>query len=259
MPNFAGDPATRGTILGPKDAFCFACHPGVPCFTRCCRDADMYLYPYDLIRLKQRLGISSGELLQKHTLTAYRDNPHFPSVMLKMSCEADKRCPFLDESGCRVYADRPFSCRAYPLERAVARSSDGKNRTACWFVARHDHCKGHEQTKQWQVQAWLQDQQLEDYNDMNDLWVDMDSLFRRNPWGEKGVESPALKMAFMACFNVDTFRSFIFESTFLSRFTLPENRIQVLEENDVELMKFGFDWVRYFLTGQGPLEKKTAP
>jgi len=258
MTTFSGDPAAQGTILGPDDTFQFECHPGVPCFTRCCRDADMYLYPYDLIRLKQRLAISSDELLRKHTVAAFRDNAYFPSVMLKMSDEADKRCPFLAEAGCRVYGDRPFSCRAYPLERAVARSGNGRGRTTCWRIARHEHCKGHDERKKWQVRGWVEDQQLADYNRMNDLWVDMDSLFRRNPWGERGVDSPALKMAFMACFNVDTFRAFIFESTFLSRFTLPEKQVAALASDDIELMKFGFDWVCYFLTGQGPLAERAA-
>lgn len=258
MPHFSGDPAAQGVILGPEDTFHFACHAGVPCFTRCCRDADMYLYPYDIIRLKKRLGISSDQLLRDHTLSAFRDNPYFPSVMLKMSDEADKRCSFLEETGCRVYPDRPYSCRAYPLERAVARGSHDAHRTDCWIVARHGHCKGHEQPKKWRVREWLEDQQLADYNHMNDLWVDMDSLFRRNPWGAKGVESPALRMAFMACFNMDTFRSFVFDSTFLSRFNIAESQVRSLETDDIALMEFGFAWVRYFLTGQGPLEETAA-
>ena len=216
MAHLTGDPAAQGTLLGPHDTFRFACHPGVPCFTCCCRDADMYLYPYDIIRLKTHLGIPSDQLLREHTLTAFRDNPYFPSVMLKMSDDADRHCSFLDETGCRVYPDRPFSCRAYPLERAVGRHTAGRGRVECWMVAHHDHCKGHLEQKQWQVREWLADQQLDTYNRMNDLWVDMDSLFRGNPWGDKGVESPALKMAFMACFNVDHFRAFIFESSFLT-------------------------------------------
>jgi hypothetical protein len=62
--------------------FRFACHSGVTCFTRCCRNADMYPYPYDIIRLKQRLGMTSEEFLIRHTITALRDNPNFPNVML---------------------------------------------------------------------------------------------------------------------------------------------------------------------------------
>ena len=31
--------------------FTFACHPGVPCFTECCRELDLALTPYDVLRL----------------------------------------------------------------------------------------------------------------------------------------------------------------------------------------------------------------
>jgi len=106
----------------------FDCHPGVACFTRCCKDADMYLYPYDIIRMKKRLGISSNRLLELYTFQEFRDNPYFPSLMLKMSDDEDKSCQFLSAKGCTIYKDRPFSCRAYPLERAVARRNDKNGR-----------------------------------------------------------------------------------------------------------------------------------
>jgi hypothetical protein len=34
---------------------------------------------------------------------------------------------------------------------------------------------------------------------------------------------------------------------------VPQERIEKLMESDVELMKFGFDWIKFFLTGTGPL------
>lgn len=236
-----------------EDTFRFDCHPGVACFTRCCKDADMYLYPYDIIRMKKRLGISSDQFLVQHTLSAFRDNPYFPSLMLKMSDNKEKSCPFLSPKGCMVYEDRPYSCRTYPLERAVARGGNENQRTALYFITNHSHCRGHKEPRKWTVKEWLKDQQVQLFNEMNDLWVDIDTLFRGNPWGSKGVDSPALKMAFMACFNVDKFKNFIFESTFLARFDLPPKKIELLAESNVELMKFGFDWTRFFLTGTGPL------
>ncbi len=57
----------------------------------------------------------------------------------------------------------------------------------------------------------------------------------------------------VACFNGDEFKKFIFESTFLSRFDVPLKTVGRFKESDVELMKFGFDWVKFFLTGTGPL------
>ena len=236
-----------------EDKIRFDCHPGVPCFTRCCKDADMYLYPYDIIRMKNRLGIPSDQFLREYVNQAIRDNPYFPSLMLKMSDDEEKTCPFLSDKGCTIYEDRPFSCRAYPLERAVARSGDESGRKVLYFLMRHDHCLGHKESREWTVAEWIQDQRIEEYNEMNDLWVDIDSIFRSNPWGSQGINSPALKMAFMACFNVDEFKKFIFESTFLSRFALPGERIQRLRVSDVELMKLGFEWTMFFLTGTGPL------
>ena len=233
----------------------FDCHPGVSCFTRCCKDADMYLYPYDVVRMKNRLSLSSGRFLDRYTFQAVRDNPYFPSVMLKMSDNEEKWCPFLSNNGCMIYEDRPFSCRAYPLERAVARAGNENERTVLFFVAEDPYCMGHEEVRQWTVNEWIADQEIHPYNDMNDLWVDIDTLFRTNPWGPQGMDSPALKMAFMACFNVDEFKKFIFESTFLSRFNVSRDRIDRLKTSDVELMTFGFDWVKFFLTGKGPLRQ----
>ena len=152
-----------------------------------------------------------------------------------------------------MYEDRPFSCRAYPLERAVARTGDDAKRAVLYFVAEDSYCKGHKEPREWTIKEWIEDQKLQLYNDMNDLWVDIDTLFRANPWGPQGIDNPAFKMAFMACFNVDEFKKFVFESTFLSRFNVPQDKIDRLRKSDVELMKFGFDWIKFFLTGKGPL------
>ena len=42
-------------ILTEEHRTKFACHPGVSCFNACCKQADVMLAPYDVIRLKQRL------------------------------------------------------------------------------------------------------------------------------------------------------------------------------------------------------------
>jgi hypothetical protein len=66
-----------------------------------------------------------------------------------------------------------------------------------------------------------------------------------------------MKMAFMACYNVDTFRNFVFTSSFLKRFSIEESRVAQLKESDEALLQFGFEWIRFFLTGKGPLQSKT--
>jgi Fe-S-cluster containining protein len=243
-------------LLG-SGTFRFACHSGVSCFTRCCHDADLYIYPYDIIRLKQCLGMSSEEFLLQHTITAIRDIPYFPNVMLKMSDREGHPCPFLSQEGCTVYEDRPYSCRAYPLEPVMYGDGDSKT-DMHFYVARHSHCRGHRENRSWTAQQWMADQQMEAYNNMNAHWARIASRFCSNPFGPAGIDSPAMKMAFMASYNVDTFRRFVFASTFLSRFDVQEERLQDAWESETALLLLGFDWIRRFLFREGPLGQKDS-
>lgn len=244
------DPIGKGT-------FRFDCYPGIDCFTVCCKDVDMYLYPYDIIRMKKNLGISSDEFLGKYTLSGVRDNPFFPSVMLRLAEQPDKPCPFLLPQGCSIYEDRPSSCRTYPLERAVARNPEQAGREDHYFLKRVPYCLGHQEQKEWSVKQWMDDQKVGPYNDMNDLWVDVDTIFRTNPWGKGKAATQKLQMAFMACFNVDQFREFVFETSFFSRFDVSEERAENTKTDDVEMMKLGFDWVKWLLTGQPTLTARS--
>ena len=228
----------------------------MPCFTRCCRDADMFLYPYDIIRLKTHLGITSDEFLVRHTVTAFRDNPYFPGVMLKMSEAEGHPCPFLTETGCTVYENRPYSCRAYPLEPAMSGDAGGTFSIACYLV-RHDHCKGHGTGEAWTAEALMKDQGMAIYNRYNSAWARVAALLHSpNTFGAEGSDNPAMNMAFMASYNVDTFRRFVFESSFLRKYKVPKKRLKSVKTDDVALMLLGFDWILRFLGGQGPLREK---
>ena len=45
----------------------FRCHKDIDCFNACCKNIDIMLTPYDILRLKQRLGITSTEFLRQYT------------------------------------------------------------------------------------------------------------------------------------------------------------------------------------------------
>jgi hypothetical protein len=47
------------------------------------------------------------------------------------------------------------------------------------------------------------------------------------------------------------------ESSFLERFDVTPGKIDKQRESDTDLLKFGFDWVEFFLTGKGPLKIKS--
>ncbi len=241
-----------------SEGFCFACNPEVPCFTRCCRKLELLLYPYDILRLKQRLQISSEEFLERYAGVVQGQNPFFPAVVLRMLTDAEYSCPFLDPAaGCTVYSDRPSACRTYPLERAVDRSPPAGRAKDFYFLVRHDYCRGHGLGRQWPLKEWLVDQQLLPYNTMADRWAELDTIFATNPWRGEGAAGPRQLLAFMICYNIDRFRAYVRDHDLLRRFRLDKARRRAIELDDEALLTFGFDWLKHLLADDPALTPRS--
>lgn len=241
--------------LGDSE-FQFACHSGVACFTFCCRNVDMILYPYDIIRLKNSLGIDSEDCMRQYTVLEQGDNPYFPTVKLKLATDAQKECPFLKSTGCTVYNDRPSACRTYPLERAVDRSKVAGNVEEYYFLTHHPYCLGHHENTKWQVNSWVRNQKLVDYNVMNELWAEIDTVFRQNPWRGEGTAGEKQQLAFMICYNIDGFRRFADENKLIKQFKIDKDFKKRIMREDTELLKFGWQWLKLILTGKSSLIRK---
>ena len=56
MDNLKKEILSQYPRLSEKDVFTFRCHKDVPCFNDCCGDVNIFLTPYDIIRLKNHLG-----------------------------------------------------------------------------------------------------------------------------------------------------------------------------------------------------------
>ncbi|MCK7503851.1 MAG: YkgJ family cysteine cluster protein [Desulfobacterales bacterium] len=113
--------APRIIPIAVGDRFAFDCNPGVACFNACCRDLSQALTPYDVLRLTRGLGLRTGEFLRRYTACRIGPGSGLPVVSLVPGDPVERTCPFRAPSGCRVYRDRPSSCRTYPLMRAVRR------------------------------------------------------------------------------------------------------------------------------------------
>ncbi|MCF8095024.1 MAG: YkgJ family cysteine cluster protein [Desulfobacteraceae bacterium] len=236
-----------GRPLAENEHFSFGCHPGVECFNQCCRNLNLYLYPYDVIRLKNRLEISSGEFVETYTHVVLREQSHFPHVLLAMAENSENTCPFLTDEGCSIYADRPQTCRAYPVEQAVY-FEEGRPMLLHYFRP-PDFCHGPEQKRYWTVKSWESEQGAGFYNQMAVEWAEIMGLFTQDPWGEEGPSGQKARMAFMAAYNVDDFRRFVLESSFLARFRVkPDVRLK-LAHDDVAMLRLGLAWIKLAVFG----------
>ena len=238
-----------GKRIKGNDIFSFRCYPGIGCYNLCCRNLNLFLYPYDVLRLKSALNISSDEFLDQYVDVVLRSGNYFPEVLLRMSESKEKTCPFLEDAGCSIYADRPDTCRTFPIEQGILHDAAGKKDAAFHFFRPPDYCLGQHEDRQWTVPAWSRDQDAEQYHRMTTRWAEIKRLFQSDPWGAEGPEGPRAKMAFMATYNIDRFREFVFNSSFLKRYKVKSVILKKIKNDDGALLTFGFDWIKFYLWG----------
>ena len=220
-------------LFSTNDKFKFSCHSGLACFNTCCRDINIFLTPYDVLRLKQSLEMTSGEFLTRFTHIIQPGAKMFPLVMINMDESEEKNCPFLSAQGCSVYQDRPWSCRMAPVDIR------GDNQyTFCFDSSR---CHGLTESQEWTVNEWM-------VNQGADVYQKMDAEFKEIPLklkftGFAGLDKHIREMFFMACYDLDKFRRFIFESSFIKVFNVSSETAESIKTDDFALMKYGLHWL----------------
>lgn len=236
----------KGDRLGMEDLLRFRCAPGVPCFNECCQDVTIFLGPYDVLRLRRALGLSSSELIDKYTDVLVSERRLIPFINLRMGAE-DKRCPFVTEEGCSVYQDRPWACRMFPIDV-------GEKGLDFQVIIGKDKCRGLREPYERRVQDYLNDQGTPKYQVMDDL---LGELVNDERFKELDVDSEQVKrMVFMALYDLDELRRFVFGSTFLQKFEIDDRRVERLRRDDEELLRLGFEWLGFGLLGKRVLKVK---
>ena len=238
-----------GIRIKKDDTFCFRCHPEVACFNRCCRNLNLFLYPYDVLRLKQALELTSDAFLDQYVDIVMRPANYFPEVVLRMADNPERTCPFLTEAGCAVYYHRPDTCRTFPIEQGLEYDASRQRERPVFFFRPPDFCLGQHEKQEWTIPDWIDDQEAGQYHKMTIRWSQIKRLFQNDPWGFEGPEGPKAKMAFMATFNIDKFREFVFQSSFFKRYQVQSTLRKKLKTDDPALMLFGFEWVKVFVWG----------
>lgn len=234
--------------------FHFRCHPGISCFTECCARLHLILTPYDILRMKHRLALRSDEFLDRYAETFTKDGTRFPMVKLRMGQDQEGRCPFVTPEGCAIYEDRPGACRLYPVGRAAAAVQGQKTARERFFIVVEPHCQGFKEKTKWTVDEWLAHEGVREYMAMNDAWLEIVSSPKS--LGPEAHLQQKHQMFFMASYNLDGFRRFIFKSLFLTRFEVPSSLQEAMATDDVALMKFGFEWLKFSLFGEKTIQPK---
>jgi len=237
------------------DIFHFSCHKGISCFTECCAKLRLILTPYDILRMKNHLKLTSDQFLERYTDTIIDNNSRFPMVKLKMREDQKQACPFVTNDGCSIYEDRPEACRLYPVGRASAMVDGEKDARKRFFMVAESHCQGFKEKHEWTLDDWINHEGVREYSSMNDQWLGI--ITSPKSLGPKTHIPQKHQMFFMASYNLDKFRGFLFKSGFFDRFEVDSDLKERLKSDDTTLMSFAFDWLKFSLFGEKTIQLKS--
>lgn len=244
--------------------FQFGCHQQVVCFNACCRDLNQFLTPYDILRLSRHFQMTSRRFLDTFTRQHTGPQTGLPVITLKTGEAETRPCPFVGKDGCRVYPDRPSSCRMYPVARMVARDADTGVKTQHFALLEEPHCKGFRQPAIQTVAEWVAAQQLAPYFDINDLFLELIELKNRHRPGPLDAESRGLFQT--ALYDLDGFRRRLhLETDGLSASPSGSGCIQQRPcehpldlDVDVDLLRYAHQWLKQELFGS-PTDRAQRP
>lgn len=233
----------------------FDCHPGVACFNACCKNIDITLTPYDILRLKHRLGLSSQEFVAQYTFPFEMDHHGMPGLKLSVK-PGTTECIFLRDNGCSVYEDRPAACRYYALGSMGVRRKDSPVVEDIYFLVKEAHCLGHNEPRRLTIGAYRVQQGIERYDEMNQAWRDI-ILKKRSSGPTIGKPSErSLQLFDMCSYDLDSFREFIQSTGFLEMFDIDAPTLSQLASDDEALLQFAMAFLKQILFGERTLPMK---
>jgi Fe-S-cluster containining protein len=229
------------TRLCGSRKFSFRCHPEVSCFTECCRELELALTPYDVLRLRQKLTLGAQDFIDRYVVIEQDEDDVFPRLYLGMVDDGRASCPFVSPEGCLVYDSRPGACRTYPVGRGVTIAPDGQKKEIYVLVA-EKHCHGFDEPEQFSVAEWFSNQGLAEYNAMNDEVMTL--LHHEKTRQGITLTTEQIEAFFLALYILDEFRKQVNDPGYKIRLTLTEEECQAALADEVSLLRFGIHWLK---------------
>ncbi|MEZ5615187.1 MAG: YkgJ family cysteine cluster protein [Rhodocyclaceae bacterium] len=249
---FPESPVVPEMVEGGK-VIRFQCRKGIACWNACCSNIDISLTPYDILRLKRRLGLASAQFLQQYAVPYELEKDGIAGIKLKPVANGSA-CQFMTPEGCSVYADRPTACRYYPVALLSMRKQDEYTDTHSYALVKEEHCLGHNEPRSLTIDEYRAEQGLGEYDEQGRGWRQL--VLKKMSSGPT-VGKPSVKsrqLFFMTCYDLDTFRAFVDSGPFNELYDVPAAERQAMLGDSLEaemaLLQFGYRFLRQVLFGE---------
>lgn len=248
---FPASPVVPAALEGSA-SLQFRCRKGIACWNACCSNIDIALTPVDVVRLKQRLDLDSSTFLRDYTVPYEMEMDGIAGVKLK-PVEGGTACRFMKPEGCSVYEDRPTACRYYPVALLAMRRQGESFDRQSYAIVREDHCLGHQEPDTQTIDEYRAGQGIVAYDEAAHGWRQL-ILKKKSSGPTIGKPSRrSLELFFMACYDVDRFRSFVASDAFSAMFDIPPEELHEALADDIALLQFGWRFLRQVLFGESTI------
>ncbi|KKM16068.1 hypothetical protein LCGC14_1689520, partial [marine sediment metagenome] len=92
------------------------------------------------------------------------------------------------------------------------------------------------------------------YDKMNLEWKEL--LMRRDLPGQPKLDENKQMQFFMASYDMDRFRQYVFGSGLLDKFEIARDEIEAMKSDETALMQFGFRYLKFLLGLEETLQLK---
>ena len=237
--------------LASDSRFHFNCHSKLACFNQCCQNPTVILKPYDIIRLRRRLGITTTEFLERYTTKVLEDKSQLPLVMLDIEKEEGMLSFF---GGSRLqYLRRPTRSLP-PLSYHPGQQPGRDGVIDSYFMKQLNFCQGFTEGQELTLARWKSNQGMEPYDELNRTWLEI--ILKRGALNPSADDARAPALFTMIAYDIDKFRQFVFQTPFLEIMEIPEDVAAVLQESDVALLRFGYKYLKMVLLIEDTLQMK---
>lgn len=236
---------TDQASLSLQSRFTFHCHEGLNCFNRCCRTPTIILSPYDISRLREFLGITSGEFLERYTRRETEDMSNLPLIFLDPFRPTGEGCPFLGDTGCRVYSHRPAACRLFPITMGSQLTEQGV--VDYYFCRTLDYCQGFDTDVEWTVEAWQANQGFKEYDQGRRIWLEL--MLKQGLRGP--VDARVQELFATMAYDLDKVRQLLSEPAFRKACDVDTPVWESLNSgtSDTALLDFSYRYLQSVLFG----------
>ena len=115
------------------------------------------------------------------------------------------------------------------------------------MILEESHCLGFSENKTQTVRQWIEHQGLSEYNEHNDLMMDLISF--KNQWRSGPLDVKSARIFYLALYDLDSFRLQIFDNNLIDTREMEPTMVEAVKNDDVALLRFGIEWVKQEVFG----------